>query len=113
MHLEIFEESNNAAKFQGFLIGLKNRCQGRRVLVVLDNLRIHHSKLLDGVFDHDFKPMYLPPYSCELNPIETLWAVVKKKWTQELQVLAELFMNLKPDDITKRIIEQLRSVICK
>jgi hypothetical protein len=80
VHLEVFVEGNNAERFQTFLIGLKNRCHGRRVLVVMDNLRVHHSKILDAVFDQDFKPMYLPLYSCELNPIETLWAVVKKKW---------------------------------
>ena len=49
--------------------------------MVLDNLRIHHSKKLNEVCDQDFKELFLPTYSSELNPIERLWSIVKRKWT--------------------------------
>ena len=51
------------------------------MVVVLDNLRIHHSKKLNEVYTNDFKEFFLPTYSSELNPIERLWWIVKRKWT--------------------------------
>ena len=48
---------------------------------MLDNLRIHHSKKLNEVYTNDFKEFFLPTYSSELNPIERLWSIVKRKWT--------------------------------
>ena len=42
----IISENNNTLHFQKFLYGLKRKCKGRRVIIVLDNLRIHHAKLL-------------------------------------------------------------------
>ncbi len=66
------------------MIRLKNKCEGRRVLIVLDNLRIHYSKKLDDVYDENFKEMFLPTYSSELNPIERLWSIIKRKWVRDL-----------------------------
>ena len=80
VHHEIFAGSNTADTFINFLIKLKSKCNHRTV-VILDNLRIHHSKKLEEVYDANFKEMLLPPYSSELNPIERLWSVLKKKWT--------------------------------
>jgi hypothetical protein len=81
VHFEVFVENNNANLFMNFIQALKNKCQGRRVVVVLDNLRIHHSKKLNEVYTKDFKELFLPTYSSELNPIERLWSIVKRKWT--------------------------------
>ena len=60
---------------------MKNKCHGRRVVVVLDNLRIHHSKKLNAVYYNNFKKLFLPTSSSELNPIERLWSIVKRRWT--------------------------------
>ena len=49
----------------------------KRNLLILDNATWHKSKSLNW---HFFKPMYLPPYSPDLNPIERLWLVMKAKW---------------------------------
>ena len=84
IHSLIISENNNALHFQKFLYGLKHKCRGRRVIVVLDNLRIHHAKLLNDVYDADFKELFLPPYSSVLNPIERLWSVFKRRWMQGL-----------------------------
>ncbi|WP_279379118.1 transposase, partial [Acetivibrio straminisolvens] len=44
----------------------------KKVILLLDNVRYHHSKgvmeLLDSIKDISLK--YLPPYSSELNSIE-------------------------------------------
>ena len=57
--------------------------------VILDNLRIHHSKKLNEVYDNDFKELFLPTYSSELNPIERLWSIVKRMWTQHLHIFCD------------------------
>jgi len=79
IHLEVFHGSNNSDLFMMFLQRTKEKCQGR-TYGVLDNLKIHHSKKLEAVYDSDFKEMLLPPYSSTLNPIERLWSVVKRNW---------------------------------
>ena len=84
VHYEILEENNNSDNFKNFLIRLKAKCEGKRVLIVLDNLRIHYSKKLDDVYDENFKEMFLPTYSSELNPIERLWSIINRKWVRDL-----------------------------
>jgi transposase len=112
VHLELLDESNNASHFQHFLIGLKNKCSGRRVIMVLDNLRIHHAKMLTGIYDETFKEMFLPTYSSPLNPIEVLWSVVKRKWTKQLYHLTEELAQLhNTEDLSKRAMAMLRALI--
>jgi transposase len=39
--------------------------------IVMDNCRIHHSALvLDAINKRGYKPLFMPPYSPFLNPIE-------------------------------------------
>ena len=51
---------------------------------MLDNLRIHHAKLLNDVYDENFKELFLPPYSSVLNPIERLWSFFELRWIKGL-----------------------------
>ena len=51
VHYDCFQGTNNAQTFQKFLVDLKNKCAGRRTLVVLDNLKVHKSKKLDEIYD--------------------------------------------------------------
>lgn len=41
---------------------------------------MHKSKVIQEVFNDDFKQKFLPPQSCELNPIEKVWNILKMKW---------------------------------
>jgi len=65
--------------FQVFLdeaqTGIK--MQRRRNILILDNASWHRRKSLNW---HDWEPMYLPPYSPDLNPIERIWLVMKARW---------------------------------
>ncbi len=57
---------------------LSQKLRERKLTIVLDNARIHTSKLsLAFLKAGPFNVVYLPPYSPELNPIEKLWAYVK------------------------------------
>ena len=62
VHHSILCESNNTQHFESFLFGLKAKCEGKRVIIVLDNLRIHYAKKLTPIYTNDFKAVFLPPY---------------------------------------------------
>lgn len=51
--------------------------------VIMDNASIHKSpRVRQLIEDAGCKLIYLPPYSPDLNPIETFWANMKK-WIKE------------------------------
>jgi hypothetical protein len=47
----------------------------KRTILILDNAKFHYAKHLAW---GKIEPLYLPAYSPELNPIETLWLIMKK-----------------------------------
>ena len=67
----------NAAVFQVFLDEFDRQTDSQPVVMVLDNASWHHAKCLNW---HNIKPLYLPPYSPDLNPIERLWKYIKEHW---------------------------------
>lgn len=49
-------------------------------IVVMDNLRAHHiAAVADAIATRGASAWYLPPYSPDFNPIELLWAFIKRK----------------------------------
>lgn len=48
-----------------------------RNFLILDNASWHKAKCLNW---GKFEPIYLPPYSPDLNPIERLWLLIKAEW---------------------------------
>ena len=79
IHYEILHGSNNTDTFHDLIVALKEKIQGE-VTIVMDNLSVHKSKRVKELFDDRFKQLFLPPYSCTLNPIEHLWSLMKQKW---------------------------------
>ena len=58
--------------------------------------------------------MFLPPYSSELNPIERLWSLVKRRWMKSLFMVTEELMRLKVlRSINLRAVQKLNTLICK
>lgn len=54
----------------------------RKVFLILDNLRVHHSKVVKARLDDNKEQIeifYLPSYSLELNPDEYLNGDLKRK----------------------------------
>lgn len=68
--------------FHKFLENVLSKNMNGKIIIVLDNARIHHAKLLQkflkGNEDH-LQMMFLPPYSPDLNLIEGLWKWMKEK----------------------------------
>jgi transposase len=83
MRWKVFSGALNAKILIGFLKRL-TRPQQTKIFLILDNLRVHHSKLVkQWLADNAGKieVFYLPSYSPELNPDELLNADLKHSVT--------------------------------
>ena len=79
------------AWFQKFLLPTLNKPS----VIIMDNARFHRMgklELLCEEFGHKLLP--LPPYSPEYNPIEQAWAILKKKVTNLLREVPNIFESL-------------------
>lgn len=74
VRFQIYDGTMNADRLIGFMKRLIKDAK-RKVLLILDNLRVHHAKVvkawLEDHRDH-IEVFYLPSYSPELNPDEYL-----------------------------------------
>ena len=114
VHYEIVVGSNNADTFSKFLTDLRWKCRARKSVVVLDNLTVHKASKVIEVYNAWFKEMFVPPYSCTLNPIERLWSLVKTEWrnTQYLQV-AQTPQDVTDEWIQNTSVDRLRRIMGK
>ena len=84
----IIDEAFDANKFIEFLKALITDA-GKKVFLILDNLRVHHSRLVKAwVAEHSEKIelFYLPSYSPQLNPEERLNADLKQEMGKRVPV---------------------------
>ena len=73
-------ERYDAKVFLNFLEATLKRYPEGKIIMILDNARIHHAKLVQPFLDkmkYRIELMFLPPYSPELNLIEGLWGWLK------------------------------------
>jgi len=65
--------------FQAFLDNANKdmNLKRKRNLIICDNAAWHKAKKIDWV---RFEPVFLPPYSHDLNLIERLWLLIKAEW---------------------------------
>jgi transposase len=74
------EERYNAEAFLRFLQCVLEQYPSGKIVLVLDNARIHHAKLIQpflGEHKDRLELVFLPPYSPEMNLIEGLWKWLK------------------------------------
>lgn len=72
----------DAKTFEAFLmLLLRRRTRDKRMVIVLDNARYHHAKLLAPLL-HKYRKvltlLFLPPYSPQLAPIERVWKLTRR-----------------------------------
>ena len=94
---------NDTEVFQAFLDTMAGEVpdQGKPIWLVLDNASWHHSGSLNW---HHIKPIYLPPYSPDLNPIERLWQHLKS------QYLAGFITN-RSDELADKLEESIKHLL--
>jgi transposase len=88
----------------------------RRVVLIIDNVRYHHAalhKTWRQACSPQFALEFMPPYSPELNPIERLWKLTRRKATHNqyfsrlpflMLAVERLFLRwAKPNDTLRRL----------
>jgi transposase len=70
---------SDSATYQAFLDEADRQISFQRTtnILVMDNASWHKGKRTKW---HGWQPMYLPPYSPDLNPIERIWLTMKARW---------------------------------
>jgi transposase len=66
----------NTECFNAYLCELAKAMTGRKLVLIMDGAGWHKSNSL--IIPDNIEIMYLPPYSPELNPVETLWEHIKR-----------------------------------
>jgi transposase len=93
------DEEYTAEKFLTFLQCVAKAYPEGKIVMVLDNARAHHAKLLGPFLKEQhgrLKLEFLPPYSPELNIVEGLW-----KWLKS-DVVNNVFYHT-VDEIRKNV----------
>lgn len=74
------DEQYTAETFLSFLQKVVTHYPNGKIVIVLDNARIHHAKLLQPFLEEmkgRLELVFLPPYSPKLNLVEGLWKWLK------------------------------------
>ena len=101
----VYQGALNAPRLIGFLGRLVRQADGRKVCLILDNLRVHHSAPIQAWLEEHRERIvvhHLPSYSSELNPDEWLNRSLKSK-------LAALPAPHTEVQLHRQTIAQLRS----
>ncbi|KAG0930755.1 hypothetical protein G6F57_011662 [Rhizopus arrhizus] len=86
--------------------------QMRGYYFIMDNAPIH--KQIEDILNErnkDYKCVYLPPYSPELNPIEQFWALVKRKVRRQKLKDTETLQERIVDAANEVPIQRLENII--
>jgi transposase len=82
--------------------------------LIMDNALIHSSKQIEEIIyerSRDYKCVYLPPYSPELNPIEQFWALIKGKVKRHKLEGAETLQDRVIDAANEVPTQHLQNII--
>ena len=93
------EKQYTAEEFLTFLRKVRAVYPTGKIVMILDNARIHHAKLLEPFLkemEGRLEFIYLPPYSPQLNVVEGLW-----KWLKS-DVVNNVFYH-KVEEIRKNV----------
>lgn len=106
------DENYTAETFLGFLKKVIAEYPTGKIVIVLDNARIHHAKLLRPFLDEmkdRLELVFLPPYSPQLNIVEGLWKWLKSDIINNVfyNSIAEIRKNVKAfmEEIMKRPLD--------
>jgi hypothetical protein len=76
VHYSIFDGSCNSARFAQFIASLPDNCPKH---VLMDNVAFHRSNVVAmALHKRNLEVVFTPPYSPQFNPIELVFAHVKR-----------------------------------
>lgn len=114
-------EKYDAEVFLKFLKNVLVIYKQGKIVMILDNSRIHHAKLIQPFLEenaHRLELVFLPTYSPKLNLIEGLWLWLKSeiinnvffKSVREIRIAVRSFINSTakmPDMVIERLCVRL------
>ena len=76
-------QGGNQKTFQTFLSAVRRRYSRKPIIMILDNVRFHHSKAIRKYLKHypRLSFLFLPPYYPKLNPQEMVWQILRRNVT--------------------------------
>lgn len=76
-------DTGNAKTFQRFLQTIRRQYPRGRVVIILDNVRFHHAKIIQCYLENypRISFLFLPPYHPQLNPQEMVWQIMRRSVT--------------------------------
>ena len=107
----------DAEVFLGFLKNVLLQYPEGKIIMILDNSRVHHAKLLDEFLTKNsvrISLVFLPPYSPKMNIIEGLWGWMKNEVintaffssVKEIRTAVQWFINC-VNQIPETVINRL------
>ena len=74
----VYRGETTAEQFAEYLKNTLLPTLSKDDIIVMDNMRSHHSKSVKEVLNTSgIQYLYLPPYSPDFNPIEKMWSKIK------------------------------------
>lgn len=112
-----FEARFDALAFKKFLeYLLRSRAHNKKIVLLLDNARYHHAKILEPFLakrKKQIKLLFLPAYSPDLNPIERVWKLTRRlcthnRYFEKINELTDAVMRQhcewkKPNETLRRL----------
>jgi transposase len=83
-----YSGSMNCKVFIRYLQNIIKSSDGKMVFLVLDNLKVHHGKMVQNWIKnhkHEIRLYFLPPYCPDLNPDEYVNHLIKQKFQSQAQ----------------------------
>lgn len=103
-------ESKGSFNTIKFLTFIKNLCLPRKSVILLDNVKFHHSNLIKTYcFENGIELLFTPPYSPWFNPIESCFSIIKRSFYKNQDI--DLAFNALNSNHIKAFYE--KSIKCK
>lgn len=111
--IETVRKSAKAPSFMHLLHKIERHYPDDNMLIVMDNGAVHHSWRVDKFFNErdNMKPLFLPPYSPDLNPEEYVHNVLRDKLLNNRNFKSTKQIGFVIDHFVKRMTaEAVRSI---
>lgn len=105
-HYKIVKGSNDATTFKAFIDELAAKVTGDAV-IAMDNYSVHRAGIVKEAFDDRITQLFLPPYSCAMNPIERLWHIVKLRWRRVVLQHPDGFTEDEMEEEIRKVINDI------
>lgn len=89
-----FKENSKKERVCEFFEEIREENPDERIVMILDNFRSHKAKVArEKAEELGIDPVFLPPYSPDLNPIEQIWRILKRKTSLKFAETREDFLD--------------------